>query len=48
MAKKDKKVKVPKARNWLAVRARLRGGAGAHSPNKYTRKVKHKGKAWAS
>ena len=43
MAKK-KKVKTPKPRNWLAVRARLRPGAGAHSPNKYTRKVKHKGK----
>ena len=27
MAKKKKKVQVPKTRNWLAVRARLRGGA---------------------
>lgn len=32
MAKK--KIKIPKTRNWLAVRARLRGGAGSHGDKK--------------
>lgn len=32
MAKK--KIKVPKTRNWLAVRARLRTGAGSHGDKK--------------
>ena len=32
-----------RARNWLAVRAHLRGGAGGHKDkSKYTRKTKHK------
>ena len=45
MAKK-KADQAPKARNWLAVRAHLRGGAGKHKDkSKYTRKVKHKGAA---
>ena len=35
-----------KARNWLAVRAKLRSGAGKHKDkSKYTRKTKHKGKS---
>mgnify|MGYP001287393710 CR=1 FL=1 len=43
MAKKKKKSpKTPKPRNWVAVQAHFRTGAGAHSPNKYTRKQKHK------
>ena len=42
--KTNKKAKTPKIRNWTAVSAFLRGGAGAHSPKKYVRKVKHKGK----
>ena len=40
----SKRKKVPKARNWLAVRAYLRSGAGKHKDkSKYSRKVKHKG-----
>ena len=39
----SKKKQAPKPRNWLAVRAHLRGGAGAHGKKKYSRKVKHKG-----
>ena len=36
-----------KNRNWLAVRAHLRSGAGKHKDkSKYTRKVKHKGAQW--
>jgi hypothetical protein len=47
MAKK-KTDQAPKARNWLAVRAHLRGGAGKHKDkSKYTRKVKHKGASCA-
>ena len=47
MDNKDKKQFVSKAqerrhRNWLAVRAHFRTGAGAHSPKKHTRKEKHK------
>jgi hypothetical protein len=49
MAKKDKatsNAQVRRARNWLAVRAHLRGGAGGHKDkSKYSRKVKHKGAA---
>ena len=49
MAKSQKKkptsqAEVRRARNWLAVRAHLRGGAGGHKDkSKYSRKVKHKG-----
>ena len=51
MAKKKKKKnqvliasrgKPLQTRNWLAGRAYLRSGAGAHSKSKYSRKVKHK------
>ena len=43
----SKKVRKPKARNWVAVHAKLRTGAGPHGPGKghkqkYTRKSKHK------
>jgi len=42
---KKTKAKAPKPRNWLAVRAHLRSGAGKHKDkSKYSRKVKHKGK----
>ena len=42
----SKKFKAPKPRNWLAVRAFLRSGAGKHKDkSKYSRKVKHKGQA---
>ena len=35
-----------KTRNWLAVRAYLRSGAGKHKDKtKYSRKTKHKGKS---
>ena len=38
--------KKTKARNWLAVRAYLRSGAGKHKDkSKYSRKVKRKGKS---
>jgi hypothetical protein len=41
---KKTKTKIPKPRNWLAVRAHLRSGAGKHKDkSKYSRKVKHKG-----
>jgi len=40
--KKKKKKGPPKARNWLAVHAFQRSGAGAHTPSKYSRKTKHK------
>ena len=42
MAKKKKSPKTQKPRNWVAVQAHFRTGAGAHSPKKYTRKQKHK------
>lgn len=39
-----KKIKNPKPRNWIAVKAFQRSGAGYHNcKKKYTRKVKHKG-----
>ena len=39
----NKKVRKPKARNWMAVHAFLRPGAGKHKDkSKYTRKSKHK------
>jgi hypothetical protein len=39
---KKGKTKTPKARNWLAVRAFQRSGAGKHrDKSKYSRKVKH-------
>ena len=38
------KIKPRKARNWVAVHAFLRSGAGKHKDkSKYSRKVKHKG-----
>ena len=43
--KKKKKKGPPKPRNWLAVHAFQRSGAGAHDANKYTRKKKHKGQS---
>ncbi len=44
MSLKKKKTKVPKQRNWLAVHAFLRSGAGGHKDKvRYTRKNKHKG-----
>ncbi len=41
---KNKKQEKPKTRNWLAVHAFQRSGAGKHKSKKtYTRKNKHKG-----
>ena len=41
--KNSSKAQAPRARNWLAVRAHLRGGAGKHKDkSKYSRKAKHK------
>ena len=38
--------KKAKTRNWLAMRAKLRSGAGKHKDKtKYSRKTKHKGKS---
>ncbi len=43
MKKNSKKAKPAKVRNWLAVRAFLRSGAGKHKDkSRYTRKAKHK------
>ena len=40
----SKKIKTRKARNWVAVHAFLRSGAGKHKDkSKYSRKTKHKG-----
>lgn len=37
------RVKLKKPRNWIAVAAHLRSGAGKHKDkSKYSRKVKHK------
>jgi hypothetical protein len=50
MARKTKKMKVVKERNWLAVRAHTRGGAGSHKNRTKavnrgsSRKAKHKGR----
>lgn len=45
--KKNKKIEMPKSRNWLAVHAFQRSGAGEHKYKKaYTRKIKHKGKGY--
>lgn len=45
MAKKNKKKKLPKERNWIAVAAFQRSGAGKHKSKKdYNRKEKHKKK----
>ena len=42
--KNSSKAQTRRARNWLAVLAHLRGGAGKHKDkSKYTRKAKHKG-----
>ena len=42
--KKKKDIKAPKERNWIAVHAFQRSGAGKHKSKKtYTRKAKHKG-----
>jgi len=39
------KVKLPKQRNWMAVEAHFKTGAGSHKSKKaYSRKVKHRGK----
>ena len=44
--KKKKKNKAPKQRNWLAVYAFQRSGAGGHKDkSKYSRKTKHKGRS---
>ena len=44
LMKKQKKQKSLKSRNWLAVHAFQRSGAGKHKSKKlYTRKKKHKG-----
>ena len=44
MSKEGDMSKKAKTRNWLAVRAHLRSGAGKHKDkSKYTRKTKHKG-----
>ncbi len=41
---KKKELKVPKQRNWVAVAAHFKSGAGRHKTKKmYTRKRKHKG-----
>ncbi len=50
MSKKiTSKAQERRTRNWLAVHAHLRGGAGGHKDkSKYNRKVKHKGKASCS
>ncbi len=43
MKKKDKKQLTAKPRNWIAVHAFQRSGAGKHKDkSKYTRKSKHK------
>lgn len=40
-----KKMKTPKQRNWVAVVAHFKTGAGSHTSKKsYTRKRKHKGR----
>tara|TARA_B100000941_G_C28031919_1_gene315393 strand:- start:261 stop:404 length:144 start_codon:yes stop_codon:yes gene_type:complete len=45
----SKKIKARKTRNWMAVHAFLRSGAGKHKDkSKYSRKVKHKGANHAS
>tara|TARA_Y100001973_G_C5196502_1_gene334617 strand:+ start:2514 stop:2669 length:156 start_codon:yes stop_codon:yes gene_type:complete len=44
-SQKPIKIKLPKSRNWIAVYAFQRSGAGKHKSKKsYTRKLKHKGK----
>jgi len=44
---KNKKSKMKKPRNWLAVHAHFKTGAGKHKSKKmYTRKKKHKGKKY--
>jgi len=43
-SKKKIKKEKPKQRNWLAVHAFQRSGAGPHEPKKYSRKTKHKNK----
>ena len=42
--KKNKKNTIPKQRNWIAVYAFQRNGAGPHDSKKYSRKQKHKNK----
>lgn len=47
MKKKNKTSASLKARNWIAVHAFQRSGAGKHKSKKnYTRKAKHKGKKY--
>ena len=46
MSKKKKKT-MPKERNWIAVAAFQRSGAGKHKSKKdYSRKIKHKEKKY--
>ncbi len=43
MSKKNKNLEAPKQRNWIAVAAHFKTGAGSHTSKKmYTRKKKHK------
>ncbi len=43
--KNNKKQEVPKQRNWYAVAAHFKTGAGSHGSKKsYSRKRKHKGR----
>ena len=43
MSKKQKTAKTLKKRNWIAVVAHFKTGAGSHGSKKtYSRKVKHK------
>jgi hypothetical protein len=42
--KSKKKSNIPKKRNWIAVHAFQRSGAGPHESKKYSRKIKHKNK----
>lgn len=43
---RKKKIKAPKVRNWIAVHAFQRSGAGKHKDkSKYNRKLKHKGQS---
>lgn len=44
MKKNKKKDASPKQRNWIAVHAFQRNGAGPHDSKKYSRKIKHKNK----
>lgn len=43
---KPKPIFKTKTRNWVAVAAHFKSGAGAHGKTKYSRKTKHKNKDW--